>query len=518
MSLKEDKTPLSSSEAEGLAQENLEKSIMSLIDDDPYYAELLLNFRRFYTTKVPTLGVNVTDEINLYVNPYFFNDLTKQGRVAVLKHECLHVIHNHFERFLDLEPKFYDKERTNKERREDALNASLLNKAADYAINEYIRTLPEKVNMFDQKGNQIVFPDKMPDGSPNPMAGKPVKGELLFVRKLKQKIKGVEHERTMEEYYEILKEEQEKQKGQQGQCGTCGGKGSIGGNDKDGKGQKQQSKDGGNGKNDQQDQQDQQQGQGNGQGQPQQGQGQGGGSQPCPDCHGQGGMVLDDHGIWFEGEQNPDAVTEKVKEVVNKAAEDCQDRKAGSIPGEILEAIDKLNHVPKDWRQDVQRFVARSAEILVESTRKKRNRRYGTLYPGIKTFPKLHIVTVFDSSASVQGEELNQFWAEMARLHKMEIKLTVIECDSKVQAVYEFDPKRKPEIYGRGGTAFIPAFEEAKKHDPDGLIYFTDGENWEGDELKKPKFPVLWAILKGYKSHYDWGAKTTIEVRKRSHR
>jgi predicted metal-dependent peptidase len=472
----EKQTKQTLSQAESDCAVNLEKAIMGLIDSDPFYAEMLLGMRRIITTKLPTAGVNVTDEVNLYLNPYFFNNLHKQGRVAVLKHEALHCLHNHFERFLDLDPKKGDETKSNEQRIKDMVNASLHNRAADYAINEYIPNLPEKVNFFDAQGNMVGYPKEAEKKGPALF-------DLLFVRKLKKEMPKVEERQTTEYYYELLKEEHQKN---QDDCKTCDGKGTVEAEVEmqgpDGKPQKVK------------------------------------GTAACPDCSGQGAVILDDHSIWYEGEQNPDIIKEKVKEVVNKAAENCNERHAGNMPSEVLEAIDKLNHVPKDWRQDVQRFVARSMEILVEPTRKRRNRRFGTLYAGQKTDPKLHIATVFDSSGSIRSEELSQFFAEMARLHKMGIKLTVIECDSQVQAVYDFDPKRKPEIKGRGGTAFVPAFEEANKHEIDGLIYFTDGENWDVDETKKPKYPVLWALLKGCKSRYTWGASTTVEVKKRVYR
>ena len=87
-------------------------------------------------------------------------------------------------------------------------------------------------------------------------------------------------------------------------------------------------------------------------------------------------IVLDDHDLWHESDNTEDDITQKVKDVVNKAVEQTSDKDMGKLSGSIISAIEKLNHVPKDWRQDVQRFSARCSEILIESTRKKRNRRY----------------------------------------------------------------------------------------------------------------------------------------------
>lgn len=453
--------------------EVLEQTMMELVFNEPFYANLLLNMRREFTTEVPTIGVVPPgtpisgDEIALIVNPHFFASLTLPERVEVLKHECHHVINNHFVRFRDLEPQIYEenKERTIRRRIEDQANASTLNMAADYAINEYLPNLPKKIKCFNPDGTVMKEPDEIPDPKDptktikNPNAGKEVTGNLLFVDDLKKHIKGCKNRETTEYYYELIQQEQEK-----------------------------------NQKN------------GNGQGQ---GQGQ--------------GMVLDDHSMWHEGDANEEQITQKVKDVVNKAVEQTPERSVGSLPAEVLQAIEALNHVPKDWRQDLQRFVARQIEILVESSRKKRNRRYGILYPGLQKQPIMHLGVAIDTSGSVSDEELSQFIAEIDRIHKLGVKVTVIECDADVNAVYDFDPRKKIEVKGRGGTRFKPVFDYIQEHrlDLDGLIYLSDGGCWEQpNEIKKPRFPVMWAILKNYAEgfNWSWGYKTEVEVKKKVRR
>jgi predicted metal-dependent peptidase len=441
------------------ANDLLEETVMELVFNQPFYANLIQNMRREFTTKLPTLGVNVTDQVNLFVNPYFFASMTLPQRVDILKHECHHVINNHFVRFRDLEPKIFDgKDKSLFEKIQDMQKASTTNKAADAAINEYLPQLPRKIKLFDQVGQPIVEPKVLPDGkggtvpNPSPTAGKPVEASLIFVDELKKKYTAMLNKQTMEYYYEFLKEKQDKSGGKDGTEGM---------------------------------------------------------------------IVLDDHDIWHESGNSEDEITEKVKEVVNKAVEQTDEKKMGELGADILQQIEALNHVPKDWRQDVQRFSARCAEILIESTRKRRNRRYGILYPGIKIFPKLNLTIGMDTSGSVGDEELSQFHAEMVRLHNMGISLTVIECDAQVNQVYKFDPKKPFKVMGRGGTQFKPVFDyiEKNKLETDGLIYFTDGECY-GETLKKPKFPVLWALTPPFKL-YDsvkFGSTTKVEIKKKVRR
>lgn len=443
-------------------QEVLEQTVVDLIFEEPFYANLIMGMRREFTVDLPTLGVNVTDQVNLYVNPYFFIALSEKARYDVLKHEAHHVINNHFVRFRDVEPKIFDgTKKSIFDKIEDMQKASNTNKAADAAINEYLPNLPKKVKMFDQNGNVISVPNQIKDAqgkminNPDKNAGKPVEAELIFVEFLKKKFPNIEHKQTMEYYYEFIKQQEEEDKK----------------NNKD-SGMSQY-------------------------------------------------IVLDDHDLWHESDASEDDITQKVKDAVNKAVEQTADKDMGKLPGDILEAIEKLNHVPKDWRQDLQRFVARSSEILIENTRKKRNRRYGVLYPGIKVYPKLNIIAAIDVSGSVGKEEAGQFFAEIERLHNMDISVTIMECDSQIHDVYKFDPKKPWTISGRGGTAFAPVFEriEKDKMDCDGLIYFTDGCNFN-ETLKKPKYHVLWALTAPYNldPNIKFGSKTKVEIKKRVRR
>jgi predicted metal-dependent peptidase len=448
-------------------QDVLEETMMELVFSEPFYANLMLNMKRMFTTDIPTLGVMPPgtemsgDQIALIVNPYFFCSLTLKERVEVLKHECHHVIMNHFVRFRDLEPQIYDEKnpKSISSKIEDAMNASTLNKAADYAINEYLPNLPKNFKIFDKEGNPIVHDKEMQDPKDptkkiaNPNAGKAIQTGCLLVDELKKQIKGVKNRQNTEYYYEILCQENEKN--------------------------------------------------------PQSGQGQ--------------GMLLDDHSMWHQGNASEEEITAKVKEVVNKAVEQTDQRAIGNLPADVQAAIEALNHVPKDWRQDLQRFVARQIEILVESTRKRRNRRYGILYPGLQKLPVMHLAVAIDTSGSVNDEELAQFIAEIDRIHKLNVKVTVIECDAEVQAVYDFDPRKKIQVKGRGGTRFAPVFEHIKnnKMDVDGLIYLTDGGCWESSsDIEKPRYPVMWAVLKSYAKNFNWswGSKTEIEVTKKVRR
>jgi predicted metal-dependent peptidase len=434
------------------AREKLESAIIRLIHNQPFYAHLILNMKHEFVTRIPTMGVSVTSQVNLYCNPHFLCSLSDEAAEGVLIHECDHIIMNHMVRFKDMCPEVFNKEPKDIKRHiEDMMEASTWNKAADLAINELNTKLPKTFNLFNSDGSMAMEEEFIEDDNgqqaPNPKFGQPIETKPLFVDDLKKQFPQAEKLKHMEYYHDFLKQIQ---------------------------------KNGGNGK----------------------GKGQGEGS------------TIDVHGTWGEGEElDSEYVTEKVKQAINKAVEACGGREAGNIPANILQAIEKLNYRPKNWRGDIRRFVARASEVITEASRKIRNRRYGILYAGNKTFPQLHLGVGVDSSGSVHDEALNQCFAEIGQIHSLGIKVTVIVCDTKVNEVFEYDPKKPIKITGRGGTAMTPLFDKAAELDIDGLIMVTDGE-W-CDTVKKPKFPVLFALYEGCRIPYSWGSKTEIKINKK---
>lgn len=213
--------------------------------------------------------------------------------------------------------------------------------------------------------------------------------------------------------------------------------------------------------------------------------------------------TLDDHSFWKN--VDPEYAEELVKNVIERAIESVG---VGRVPGDVMLAIDKLRASKKNWKQELQRFVSRQAETLLEPSRKIRNRRYGILYPGYKKEPKLRLAIAIDTSGSVDEDALTQFYSEIAKIHKTGVHLTIIECDTQVSANYEYKPNKRIEIHGRGGTLFQPAIDAANDLDIDGLIYFTDGGAF--DTPDKPKYNVLWAVVGNGGLPVKWGSKICI--------
>lgn len=390
----------------------LDEAIMYLIQNKPFYAHLVMGMRKEFTDRVPTAGVNITDKVNLLINPNFWKSMNAIEQAAILEHECLHVVMNHFKRREHRKPRLY-------------------NIAADMAINEYIKGLPREINVLDKQGKPVL--DKK--------TGQPLKGKTIFPADYK-----LPSRQTSEFYYEEL-QKQQKEKQDQGEPEY----------------------------------------------------------QPGQD-------TIDDHDCWDESIDNDEVIEEKIKNLVKPAMEEA--RKAGNMPSEITKLIERLFHKPKDWRKDLQKFAAKNVEVIGDTSRKVRNRRYGIIFPGYIKKEKLKLVVAVDTSGSVSQEEQTQFMAEIHKIYQQGATIYVMEADAAVHNVYEYDPKKPVKFKGGGGTAFGPVFEKANELNPDGLIYMTDGDDW-GTEAKKPSYPVMWALLKGRDVRYKWGMKTWIEVKKK---
>ena len=135
-------------------------------------------------------------------------------------------------------------------------------------------------------------------------------------------------------------------------------------------------------------------------------------------------------------------------------------------------------------------------------TRTRLNRRQSTRFDlsGEQDEKTLKIVVAIDTSASVTAQDVAKILREVVGiLAKRKHVLTVIECDSEVQRVYQVKTESdiKKNVTGRGGTAFTPVIEYVNndRYFRDALlIYFTDG--YGEREIPRPKtYRNLWVIL-----------------------
>jgi len=109
-------------------QQSLSKIGKELMLKEPYYGFFLIALNKVWGQKVPTAGVSKNGiNYQLAINPEFWESLSDNHRLGLLKHELLHIAFGHLTMFF----KFSDRR--------------LANVAMDMEINQYINTeyLPE---------------------------------------------------------------------------------------------------------------------------------------------------------------------------------------------------------------------------------------------------------------------------------------------------------------------------------------------------------------------------------------
>ena len=368
-------------------EDQLAKASKTLRLTEPFHGLFLVGLNKTFRKDIPTAGVSKHGiGVQLSVNPDFFNGLSEDHRVGLVKHELLHISFGH----LMVRDMYPDKK--------------LFNIAADLEINQYIddKFLPEGGITMD------TFP------------------ELNLPKRAGTKV-----------YYDLLKDEQ-------GQ-GTCPNLDSMLNND-------------------------------------------------------EGDSPYDSHPTWDEF----DELTEADKKLIEKQVEhqlkevaDQTEKRRGTIPGEVAGIIERLRYVEPakfDWRGYLKRFVGNSSISYTKKLRRKYNKRY-VANPGLKIKFKNHILVGVDTSGSVNNDELREFFNELTHMHKTGHKITVAQCDTRLNKVEEFNPKKDWHIHGRGGTSFQPVIDHYnEKGVYTALIYLTDGEAYSPDDCPNNTLWVLSSV------------------------
>jgi predicted metal-dependent peptidase len=85
------------------AEQELDQSIVRVLRDEPFFGHLLGSVIRRLDSQIPTAAVTLSPAgVSLVVNPMFFmEELTRDERCAVIKHEILHLVLKHLFRFND---------------------------------------------------------------------------------------------------------------------------------------------------------------------------------------------------------------------------------------------------------------------------------------------------------------------------------------------------------------------------------------------------------------------------------
>ena len=465
-------------------------------DDDIFWGYVFANVNKEIHFDLPApMGVTYRDNtFQLYFNPAFIDkDWTVMNLLEIVKHEGYHILYNHMELFKDLE------------------FPQAVNYATDCEINQYLPNLPkEGIRLEDIK--RLTNNNNLKEKA----------GSLYYYEELKKVMDKLPNDQQCTCGAKEHNERVQKQQQEQQQQNSSNGQGSQDQQEQGSNGQgseNQSSQDQQNDSNEQgsegqgsdNEQQNGSNGQGsdnqngqrnqNQQGQNQQGQNpQNGQNQEqlkprkCTCGCNKKNNKFDTHEMW-KNIYNPEnnnfiPVSKATQNLMNEVVRqmDLGGKGRGSLPGNIIDQINKLNEPPQiKWQSLIVKQIGKQVCGKRKSPNRLNRRDPKSIYKKGNLNDRLHpIVVAFDVSGSVSNKELMYFLNELQALSdKMKLPITYIQFDWDIQNVDTIAPGEKPsfDLHGRGGTSFQPVFDYLKEEQypkETQLFIFTDGGGeWE---------------------------------------
>lgn len=174
----------------------------------------------------------------------------------------------------------------------------------------------------------------------------------------------------------------------------------------------------------------------------------------------------------------------QLDELCTALRNDAASKLQGTTAGLFLSECQAIEDSRIDWKELLRCWLVdriKSDWSLWPYSKKFIHR--GLFMPSIGIEAPGHIIFAVDTSGSISDRDLGEVFSEIRSYRELyPCRLTVIQCDAKIQSIESFeelDGTEIPEkltIVGRGGTDFRPVFEWAIENDPSSLIIFaTDG-------------------------------------------
>lgn len=427
---------------------NLERHLITFLQESPFYAELSRHIRKTSTKSMPTAGVSFnkeTDELVLFWNPDFFESLTNSEIKGVLLHEFNHLIFGHLAA----------------RRREPH---GTWNIATDLAINSLI------YEAFGKLANRSGDDRPLPKGGLVPgqrlhldqdSLSKASPEQVAAYTQFADMIESFPALQTSEWYFFKLMEEAKKNDGDDAKSkamrqllGTEPGDGEF--------------------------------------------------------VVVIGGDSMDDHSGWdnIPEEMRP-YVEGRVKAVLEKAVNhaDQQANGWGNMPASIQAEIRRSVSNVINWRSVLRQFVGSLTRGERTTSIKRINRRYAYIHPGVKRGYTARLAVAIDQSGSVDDMQLNAFFSELATLtKKISVDILPFDCYLDAKDVFEWKKGSVPKLQRvrGGGTDFnapTKFVNDAKNRGKwDGLLIMTDGECGAPDISRVKRG---WVLSKGHKLLFD---------------
>jgi predicted metal-dependent peptidase len=417
-----------------LKKRSLASAIYECTKTHPFLGSVLQCLTIQYGHSIPTAGIMFNTDAkrwDMIINPYFFcKKLNLLQQKAILLHELSHITHKHPLRvpFLKI----------------SARKRMLMNIAADMAINQFIKNLPQGC------------PQCPPPDAQKPCENDLCPGKGIFVEDFHdidpktQKQIPWEKNRTMEYYYEKLLQrfdDPDKNEDQGDGDGNAGGGADTG---------------------------------------------------DLP-------STIDEH-MWDGAAEEGDmleATEELVKRAMVKARLDYS-----SLPDSVKELLEdiKARRAELNYKALIMLALKRhAAGHDRKNTWTRKSKRFGNKAPGTKVgdLPKLQ--NFIDTSGSISIEEANEFLEivdQFLRVGARKCKLGFFHTALYKNEDYKLGQRVKREDIQSGGTDLTPVMQEILKRKPDLSVVVTDGcygdvpvESWMKPGEKWPT--TLFIISKG---------------------
>ena len=194
-------------------------------------------------------------------------------------------------------------------------------------------------------------------------------------------------------------------------------------------------------------------------------------------------------------------------------------RAQGNAPGAVEETIRQAHRSILDWRSLLRRYMTDAARR--DYSWSVPNRRFidsGLYLPSMHSEGIDAIAIIIDTSASLPGETLALFWAEVREIaaELQPDSIYVLQVDAVLRDAAQYPAGDLPDsitIKGRGGTDFRPGFAWLHEQGvrPGCCLYLTDMECDSYPEAE-PGYPVVWVNwgAAGGPNREPWGERIDI--------
>lgn len=191
--------------------------------------------------------------------------------------------------------------------------------------------------------------------------------------------------------------------------------------------------------------------------------------------------ISDNHDEWGEilSQQEKDMLKKEIREILAGAV--VQVKNKGDVPGQISELIGETLEPKLDWKELLRDCITGSTKNdfrLVPGNKKHIWR--GMILPSLYG-QSIEMAFAIDSSGSMSDTEIKEAFSEVLNICETYDDYTIhlFICDAAVHQ-YEVitidNPELPKKVLGRGGTSFVPVFQEIEKLqlEINVLVYFTD--------------------------------------------